>query len=70
MDLIINDIVIYEGNIYQYLGKEMENGVVLQDIHTYKKLVHINLVERKANTDEVKWFCEKTENIYFIPPKK
>jgi len=70
MNINKNDIVIVGNNILQYLGKEMDNGVTVQDVHTKKELIHINLVKRKANKYETKWFCENTENINFIIPSK
>jgi len=63
------DIVIVNNNPVQYLGKEMDNGAIIQDIHTKQELIHINLISKKATKDEKKWFCEKTENINFIKPK-
>ena len=63
-----NDIVIVNDKIVQYLEKEMENGAVIQDIHTRKELIHVGLIKRKATKDETKWFCERTENSQFIPP--
>ena len=62
------DIVIVDKKPLQYLGKEMDNGAIVQDIHTKEKLIHINLISRKANKDETKWFCERTEHINFIAP--
>lgn len=64
------DIVVINDNdkIVQYLGKEIENGAVVQDIHCRKELIHIALIKRKANKDETKWFCERTENTQFSPP--
>lgn len=64
------DIVVINNKdrIVQYLGKEMENGAIVQDIHCRKELIHIALIKRKANKDETKWFCEMTENSEFIPP--
>ena len=62
------DIVIVDEKPLQYLGKEMDNGAIVQDIHTKEKLIHINLISRKANKDETKWFCERTEHINFIAP--
>lgn len=69
MNINANDIVIANDKIVQYLGKEMENGAVVQDIHCRKELIHVALIKRKANKDETKWFCERTENSKFIPPK-
>lgn len=68
MKIDANDIVIANDKIVQYLGKEMENGAIVQDIHCRKELIHIALIKRKANKDETKWFCEMTENSEFNPP--
>lgn len=68
MNIDRNDIVVVKDRILQYLGKEMENGAIVQDIHTKKELIHIALIDRKANNDETKWFCDNTENINFIAP--
>ena len=68
MNIDANDIVIANDSIVQYLGKEMENGAVVQDIHCRKELIHIALIKRKANKDETKWFCERTENSQFVQP--
>ena len=68
MNIDKNDIVVVKDRILQYLGKEMDNGAIVQDIHTKKELIHINLIDRKANKDETKWFCERTEHINFIAP--
>lgn len=62
------DIVVLKDKIVQYLGKEMDNGAIVQDIHTRKELIHIALIQRKATKDEAKWFCERTENIQFTSP--
>ena len=62
------DIVIFGDIPVQYLGREMENGAIIQDVHTKRQLVHINLVKRKATKDEVKWFCENTEHSSFNIP--
>jgi hypothetical protein len=62
--VVIND----KDKIVQYLGKEMENGAIVQDIHCRKELIHIALIKRKATKDETKWFCEMTENSEFTPP--
>lgn len=62
------DIVIINDKIVQYLGKEMENGAIIQDIHCRKELIHIALIKRKANKDETNWFCEMTENSEFTHP--
>lgn len=62
------DIIVINDKIVQYLGKEMDNGAIVQDIHCRKELIHIALIKRKANKDETKWFCEKTENSEFTPP--
>ncbi len=62
------DIVVNNNNeVLQYIGKEMENGMIVQDIHCRTQLTHINLI-KKANKDEIKWFCENTENINFVNP--
>jgi len=63
-----NDIVIADDKIVQYLGKEMDNGAIVQDIHFRKELIHIALIQRKApnkpieligsfdfNTDELRY---------------
>ena len=68
MNIDKNDIVVVKDRILQYLGKEMNNGAIVQDIHTKKELIHINLIDRKANKDETKWFCENTEHINFVTP--
>ena len=68
MNIDKNDIVVVKDRILQYLGKEMDNGANVQDIHTKKELIHINLIDRKANKDETKWFCENTEHISFVAP--
>lgn len=68
MNIDENDIVVVKGRILQYLGKEMENGAIVQDVHTRKELIHIALIDRKANKDEKKWFCENTEHIDFVSP--
>lgn len=68
MNIDTNDIVLVNDTIVQYLGKEMENGVIVQDIYTKKVLVHEVSIKRKATRDEVKWFCENTEYINFIAP--
>ena len=62
------DIVVLKDKIVQYLGKEMDNGAIIQDIHTRKELIHVALILRKANKDETKWYCENTENSQSIPP--
>jgi len=63
-----NEIVVFNNKIVQYLGEELDNGAIVQDIHTKKDLIHKMLIQRKATKDEIKWFCEKTENINFISP--
>ncbi len=68
MNIDVNDIVIANDKIVQYLGKEMENGAVVQDIHCRKELIHVALIKRKANKDETKWFFERTENSQFVLP--
>ena len=68
MNIDANDIVIANDKIVQYLGKEMENGAVVQDIHCRKELIHVALIKRKANKDETKWFCKRTENSQFVQP--
>jgi hypothetical protein len=62
------DIIIVGGKIVQYLGGELQYGIWIQDIHCKKELSHIDLIQRKATKDETKWFCENTENIYFVKP--
>jgi len=62
------DILVLKDKIVQYLGKEMDNGAIVQDIHCRKELIHEALINRKANKDEIKWFCENTENSQFTPP--
>ena len=62
------DIVALKDKIVQYLGKEMDNGAIVQDIYTKKELIHIALIQRKATKDETKWFCERNENSQFTPP--
>jgi hypothetical protein len=62
------DIVVLKDKVVQYLGKEMDNGAIVQDIHCRKELTHVALIQRKANKDEIKWFCERTENSQFTPP--
>lgn len=69
MEIYKNDIVIYDGMVVQVLRKEMENGVIVQDIHTKTYLAHVNLLS-KAQKDEVKWFCEMSEHINFTPPNQ
>ena len=68
-NILINDIVIVGNKIVQYLGFEFDSGATIQDIHTKKELIHINLIQRKATKDETKWFCERNENSKFVPPK-
>jgi hypothetical protein len=68
MEIKSFDIVVLKDKILQYLGKEMDNGVIVQDIHCKKELTHVSLIKQKANKDETKWFCENTENSEFIPP--
>jgi hypothetical protein len=68
MEIKSFDIVVLKDKILQYLGKEMDNGVIVQDIHCKKELIHVSLIKQKANKDETKWFCENTENSQFIPP--
>lgn len=63
-DIIVNS----KNEILQFIGKEMDNGAIVQDIHCRTQLTHINLIKRKANKDETKWFCENTENINFVNP--
>ena len=70
MNIYKYDIVIVDKKPLQYLGKVMDNGAIVQDIHTRKELIHINLIKRKATKDETKWFCEKTEHINFIAPSR
>lgn len=65
-DIIVNS----KNEILQFIGKEMDNGAIVQDIHCRTQLTHINLIKRKANKDETKWFCENTENINFVNPNK
>ena len=43
------DIVALKDKVVQYLGKEMDNGAIVQDIHCRKELIHIALIKRKAN---------------------
>lgn len=62
------DIVVLKGKVVQYLGKEMDNGAIIQDIHCRKELIHVALIQRKATQDEIKWFCENTENSQFTHP--
>ena len=62
------DIVALKDKVVQYLGKEMDNGAIVQDIHCRKELIHVALIQRKATKDETKWFCERTENSQFAPP--
>jgi len=62
--VVLND----KDKVVQFLNKEMDNGAIVQDIYTKKELIHIALIKRKANKDEVKWFCENTENSQFTPP--
>lgn len=62
------DIVVLKDKVVQYLGKEMDNGAIVQDIHCRKELIHVALIKRKATKDETKWFCERTENSEFTPP--
>jgi hypothetical protein len=64
-----NDILIFGEKIVQCLGFEFHYGIRVQDIHCKIELIHISLIQRKANKDEIKWFCENTENSKFIPPK-
>jgi hypothetical protein len=66
--LIKFDIIIVNGEVLQYLSDEMDMGIWVQDIHCKKDLTHVNCIQRKANKNEVKWFCENTENIDFITP--
>ena len=61
-----NDIFVVYDKIVQYLGKEMDNGAIVQDIDTRKELIHIALIKRKATKDEIKWFCDRTENIILL----
>lgn len=68
MNIDKNDIVVVKDRVLQYLGKEMENVAIVQDIHTRKELIHIALIDRKANKDETKWFCENTKHIDFVAP--
>ena len=66
-----NDIVVVNKKIVQFLGVEFgEEGVIIQDIHTKKELIHSRSIKRKANINEIKWFCENTEHINFIAPIK
>ena len=63
------DIIVNHNNeILQYLGKEFEDGAIVQDIHCKKELIPNSFIVRKANKDEIKWFCESTENNQFTPP--
>ncbi len=62
------DIVIHDKTpkqVVDYVG----SSVAVQDIHTREETTIIALIERMANKDEVKWFCENTEHINFIPPQ-
>lgn len=68
INININDIVIYDNKVVQYLGRHLEYGAFVQDIHTKKDLIHVACIQRKATADEIKWFCEKTENCEFTPP--
>ena len=64
------DIVVIKDKIVQYLGKGMDNGAIVQDIHCRKGLIHVALIQvRKATKDEINWFCERTENSEFTPPQ-
>ncbi len=69
MEIKEYDIVIADGKVQQYLGNHLDSGVIVQDKHTKETLTHKGLIERKANRDETKWFCENTEHINFTPPK-
>ena len=68
MNIYQNDIVLANNKIVQYLGKESDNGAIIQDVHCLKELIHVGQIIRKARTDETKWFCENTENAKFVPP--
>ena len=70
MEIKKYDVVIIQGKILQYIGDYSDNGVILQDIHTATVTTLKPLVERKATVDEENWFCENTEHINFIPPKR
>lgn len=68
MNIHRNDIVLANKKIVQYLGKEMDNGAIVQDVHCKKELIHVSQIIRKARKDEAKWFCENIENSKFVPP--
>jgi hypothetical protein len=68
MNIYQNDIVLANNKIVQYLGKESDNGAIVQDVYCKKELIHVSQIIRKATTDETKWFCENTENSKFVPP--
>lgn len=63
------DIVIVDKTPVQVVGRNFDNGIFIEDIHTKKTLTHKNLMS-KASKSEVKWFCENTEHIKFVPPKQ
>lgn len=69
-DLEINDIIRVDNKTVQYVGKHFEHGIIIQDIHTKSELSHLGLIQREATKDEIKWFCERTENSLFVAPLK
>lgn len=62
------DIVVRKQKPVQVVGFDSENGVYIQDIHTKITLTHRAFIDR-ADSDQVKWFCERTEHINFTKPK-
>ena len=61
------DIVVVENKIVQVLFDDLSEWGLYQDINAKKGITHNSFI-KKATKDEIKWFCENTENINFIAP--
>ena len=68
-ELKLHDVIVIESTKQpvQYFGEYLDNGVVVQDIHTKRTIMHIGLV-RKATKTEVGWFAKMDEHINPIKP--
>ena len=62
------DIVALKDKVVQYLGKEMDNGAIVQDIHCRKELIHVALIQRKATSGSMLYntLPPPTKNIMFF----
>jgi hypothetical protein len=63
------DIVIHKGVTVQAI-EIVGSSVMVQDIHTREEATIVALIDRVANRNEIKWFCENTEHIRFTNPKQ